>query len=1081
MPTEEEWQRRSKATGVPVGIAPEEPKTVAPFPVVQGEGVAKPLSFVKRAELGLKTMNWEYNAVTGAIQTPHDYTPEKGFNAVNYPELIKDLPESAWSDILTSVSTEQAEDVRNEVILEQTEIQRLMADGTVSGLGYMAAGILTSPTTYLSGGMEAAALAYKGTRLAKLGLVIGTSGAVTATETALLAKQKSSVDSEDVLHAALIGMAAGPILGKVTGSFSDEALGIQKKITTEATDQMDENLVTPLRQVSGEADETIYGMHDPSLQEVIPEVVEEGIEVVPVVRISPGKAMYNYINENSTAIKASVAAVKGTKTWEVLSRNPLMSDFTSLFKLNSVGAQHLATQLLENASGLAGRSKTASILSTQWQNRLLEKSMPAMRESFEAYAKERGIGIFNRKGYWSTAREDHFKLVRLELEKYRNASAKGVEYTSDAPQYIQHATDAWRKSMKEGAELAKANGVKGFDEIVVHDGYVPLLWKGTIINKLKDTPKMLKRYQKLLTTAYIRAGIDTDSAGKIAKAVFNRKSSQAIGLDANPGALLSKDSREFFEQMLIDNGHSTDEIATLFQRIDGTLEQRGVSGRAKGRVPLDLTVADGKISLLDIVDNDLSNVGTRYFTEMSGRSALARKGIRSDSDWTSIRDNILEEVSLTDPQALEKTRKILDGLYSQFLGQPVGEGVDRGWRRLKEWTANSMLGMTGLPQLAEFDQIIAAHGVSAVMSYIPELRAYTKAVKAGTADETLLGELQGYLGGMWDEHLFMRPEVRLEDATTGHNGWQIFDNLTAGTREYMGYASGMNQVKSMQQKIVSIGQANKVMKMLRDGTDTDRLLTRFQDVGWSPEHLNKFKKYIDNGTVTFQESGALDKLNLQSWHSLDVEDFTIGMQRHSAQMIQRPHIGETAYWQHKTLGAMLTQFRSFPLLAAEKQTARRLKINDPEAYMSFLYGIGISSMLYAAKVHTVSLGRPDRKKYLEKRLSKGAIINGALQWSSGLSFLGEAVSASAALGLVPEDWGTGSTGRSMSAEQFVPGLSVGKKALTVGAGITKSLSPWQEYSPGPKEVNAVFGALPAGNTAPFVALKNIMLNIPKED
>jgi len=215
-----------------------------------------------------------------------------------------------------------------------------------------------------------------------------------------------------------------------------------------------------------------------------------------------------------------------------------------------------------------------------------------------------------------------------------------------------------------------------------------------------------------------------------------------------------------------------------------------------------------------------------------------------------------------------------------------------------------------------------------------------------------------------------------------------------------------------------------------------------------------------------------------------METFSIGMNRHSAQLIQFPMLGETATWQHKTIGAMLIQFRSFPLLAIEKQTARNIRHADGEAATAFAGSLGLASAIYMTKVHLTSLGRPDREEYLEQRLNPMAIFNGGLQWAGVLGPASEIVNGFSATGLLPADWGSGHVGRGgggYSLDANVPAWSVARSGMRVGTDIIKAISPFTDAKYGNSEIDNVFKAAVLGNTLPATWLKNVFHNIPEEE
>ena len=1094
---------------------PEAPSfEVDPLPsLAEGEGIQPGLSMFERTKLGVQVGGGTYNTVMDYMHPTEDMIPDPTFKFEDNLDAFTGMQEDDYAYMKEAVNQTDLLARRDKIVAEKEQMQRVMQDGSISGMAYVLAGSTILDPVFWAGmaieGPAVLGIAGKSARaaafMAKTGISRPVSaglvaGGVAVAETALLAQSKATVDAEDVLYAGLGGMLLGTgaakLASKLKGDdFYHAANDIQHNFATTAMNDMDEALVQgtmhkPLRET-----DSVFGVHDPdNLAELRAERVAADAqgstitgEAVPDEAKGYADAFMQNVNEmHKTGVFNKLMQ---SKTLQTLAKNPAMSDFMTMFTSKSNAVKSIAVNLLEDASGATGRRKTAAIMHQMESRKLLEGVMPAMRSSFQEFARVNKVSVLS-EAFSGTAKTEHFRLIRMELEKYRNASIKGVKYISDQPKYIQDAVDAWRKGMDDAAELAKTSGVRGFDDFRVHDGYVPLLWVG---RKIAAMPKpLLDKYKGMLAKGYLNAGFDDKSAKQIASAVLNRKTKQALGMDTNPGALLSKDSREFLREMLLNNDMSEKEINSLFGRIDVTLADRGKSARARSRMPIDLTVQDGEHALIDLVDNDLSSVGTKYFTEMSGRSSLARKGIRHDGAFRAIKTAALKDAldsGHTQAEVL-KYGEVLDSVYNQFLGKPVGEGINRGARRMMEWAMTSMLGTVGAAQMTESANVIAAHGISNIMKYAPDVKMYRAAIKAGKGDLGLLGELQAHMGGLWDEHLFLRPDVRL-DQTAGESGAMLsaVDNTLAVAKDKLGYISGMNQVKNFQQQITAISQANKVIKMIKGGKDQPKLMARFKDVGWDEGTIASLKSKIDDGTITFQANGAIDKLNLEKWDAKTYEDFAVGMHRHSAQIIQFPLIGETATWQHKTFGAIMSQFRSFGILALEKQTARNIRMADQETAMLFPLSLGFSALIYMAKAHATSIGRPDSDEYLEKRLAPVAIFNGALMWSGAFSLTSEGLNAASAVGLLPQDWGTGAVGRAgggggapaFSFDRQVPAASVIISGMKASTGLMTSLSPFSDNTLGNQETDSVFRALPLGNTVPAMLLKNALHNIPEED
>ena len=188
-------------------------------------------------------------------------------------------------------------------------------------------------------------------------------------------------------------------------------------------------------------------------------------------------------------------------------------------------------------------------------------------------------------------------------------------------------------------------------------------------------------------------------------------------------------------------------------------------------------------------------------------------------------------------------------------------------------------------------------------------------------------------------------------------------------------------------------------------------------------------------------------------------------------------IGETAFWQHSTLGSMLSQFRSFTMLSIEKQTSRQLRFADTETFTAFSFGVGLSSLLYMTKAQATSIGRPDREEYLDKKLAAGAMINGAIQWSGAMGATSEFINAMAATGILPNEMGSGSIGRSgggFNLTDQIPSLSVATKGVNLSTNLLSRITPFGEADSMKRDINNAFAIAPLGNTAPAILLKNLL-------
>jgi hypothetical protein len=84
-----------------------------------------------------------------------------------------------------------------------------------------------------------------------------------------------------------------------------------------------------------------------------------------------------------------------------------------------------------------------------------------------------------------------------------------------------------------------------------------------------------------------------------------------------------------------------------------------------------------------------------------------------------------------------------------------------------------------------------------------------------------------------------------------------------------------------------------------------------------------------------------------------------------------------------TAGKLFSQFRTFPIVAIEKQALHDLKHMDAESFTTMMASLGFASLAYVTKTYANSFGLPakKRKSYLKNRLSAEKIAAGAISWS----------------------------------------------------------------------------------------------------
>ncbi len=751
-------------------------------------------------------------------------------------------------------------------------------------------------------------------------------------------------------------------------------------------------------------------------------------------------------------------------------------DSTFFLTAKSAVMKHFGATFLENGAGLGGRQKTAAIIKDFYERQMLSATMPAYRQNYATWLHGQGIGKLSPQRF-GVARSKFDRLLREELEARRlNRSDRKV--TNDAS--VADAADAWQKGMDHALDTMKKTGVRGADDIDRIPGYVPLKWDGGKLRRLPANERL--QYKALLARGYMKSlDMDTESANLMADAVFQRAMRKDLQIDSNPSSLLNADARQQLREMLDAAGVDESGMEALFKKIDGSRADRGKGKNLRRRAEIDLNLGAGNLRLMDLVDNDMSVLAGRYMSETAGRSAMARKGITNDADWTTLRQTLLQDAAAKDPDIdIRALATKIDAIHSQLLGRPVGEGINKNARRLMDTAMLSMLGQVGFAQLAELATVTAQFGIKTMLEEIPSMKRLATNIRAGDADPDLLDEIAMIAGDIGEEHILFRPEVRLDDRQVTGGAWeswmQPIDKALAKGQDVLGYVSGMNHVKRLEQRLSMKVLTNKVAKLAM-GEKVPRLTPeRLADIGWDEKTISKITAAIRKHAV-FNDNGTVKILNLANWNPNLTEDFVIGLNRFTHQVVQLPLVGETATWMHGTLGAMLTQFRHFPVVAMEKQLARNTMHGDMTTFSTISYGLAWSGAIYMAKSAINAPGQPDG--WLEDRMAPDRIAKGAIQYAGMAALIPDGISVLAYAGIVPADWAfnagrTGGHKQSALSMQTIPALGVAEDIFNTATTGTRML--WEDYDFGKKDVTAMQGATILGNTVPA----NIIFGLMKQ-
>lgn len=602
----------------------------------------------------------------------------------------------------------------------------------------------------------------------------------------------------------------------------------------------------------------------------------------------------------------------------------------------------LAYDLLESPAGRVRNNNSASGLVSKYERMLATEALP-IDDAFQAWHKASVYGV--RDVVTGQSR----RTFDLEVLEEMNNRAHGGNVTSDP--LIKQAADALDAHYRRDLDLKKGRegetAVDGAEGLNYKSGHYTRQWDGASMRKLMRHGVPRKQITDLVAASYRKMHPELKKAGYdmvVAKAIVRRALSKEDGIDSNMLMTMDADGQEFLRQMLKDSGYGEEEFQGLLTALRGKSEERGMLGTNKVRIELDMRMGDGDISMMDLINTNITELVQRNTRATAGAAALARKGITNRGQRKTIIDAAVQEQIARGDLNPQKHRETLENMFTYFDGGPIAGGIDPMVSRIKRIANLGLLNQMGLTQLGETGAQIAAVGVSTWMRHAKDV---FRTLEAEGPHGRLAAELRPFLGELGNDHNLFRPELMLDDlrndagyALELEGFLRTLDAVLGKGQRLQGYISGFHYIKSQQQKIAVTSMADKVFQRIRDGVDDAAM----RDIGINPE---QFKKYLDK--VEFSDEGYVNKLNMNEWDVADADDFATALNRYTNQVVQRGMVGEDSQWWHSSWGAIFSHLKTFPLMALQKQAARNMNMGAPVATAAVTMGLATAGIAYTVK------------------------------------------------------------------------------------------------------------------------------------
>ena len=938
-----------------------------------------------------------------AFQNKESFAPDlnylkEGLNQEQFDELTKDIPEDHHDFLEETVSFDHAKQMR-EKVLASLENEKKMQSWGWYGVPLRIGVNMFDPVAATAGvlGGVAAPVVW-GNKLSRVGRIVRGAIGGAASNAAIegyIASESVTRDEYDVMYAAVAGMLLGGGVGAISRGVGNEP----------ELRQAHENLLQEVEgaqkaELEARAKQDLLGEKsvgaaenpfDPPLMEInlrSPEATEKAIENFGEMQKSEFSAlridMANYL---------------------LSSDNPLINGLGRILAEDAVGKR--GDNVIES---------TADLLKTNAFKGKLARFYQTYGVEYKAWAKENNIGFFRRSQ--SKQRTSFGEQVADAIENPNGIHSPAVKRMAE------RNAELYRDILRE----AKEAGVKGFENIPENLTYFTHRW-----NKFKFDDLRGKigddGIERLLTQGLVNGTTDLteDAAAQIAKAMNIKIKSDLAGLDSGFSRLFTADSRDTLKQIMKEERFGKEDGGVFrpfsddeLDRLLGLFEQSqtGVPSRAKYRLRFDMeTQFEGTnkltgtreiFSIKDLQERDAEQVFTLYANEMSGRIALAKKGIKSESDFESLINQakdyaINEGVGKTrqrNRKRIGKEEEIARTIYNMILGRrPPNSGDPNAAymkisRLIQDFNFIRLMNQVGFAQFAELGNAVQVGGIRGLIRVVPEFKAMIKRAENGELTDPVLRDIEAFYG-TGAERMTNQMIHRLDQLETNSPyGRGILDGIqrTADrAKRLTADISGMAPITLGLER----GTSRIVMQTLADMAFSNKSLSlkRMRSLGLGDEEaqlvFDNFKKHAKLENSFLFSTKKLREINLEQWDPKARDVLGIAVARWTRRAIQQNDLGNLSLFMTKEYGKVLVQFRTFMVVSHAKQLLHNVKMRDMRAFQAMMYSSISAGLAYTAQQNIQMIGLSDKEKRerKEKRLSASAIAKATFARSSYAAFI----------------------------------------------------------------------------------------------
>lgn len=981
----------------------------------------------------------EESLVSNLFGIAEDYVEDYDPTFDPTPFIKEDWPDWRKEAVLDAKNEKHAQ-----ILVERTHEQDLYnKEGEYHGGVGMAlnlAGALINPENYVLGVGEVAALTKLGLTGAKRVAVGAALGATTnaAQEAVIIANNKSR-DKLALLTAAGFGGAFGAVGGLVNPKSLDADKAINESVAKNISGAWKNDLDVATGDIK--ITKPFYRSPDAQLWNDAVKAGNAAVDVDGSYVVQMGNTALKY-NDKAQALAAyKLRQRKVIKADEVpteaqikeqvsLDYEEMVERFDKTIprrkggRFNSIGLQGLSSKnpvtrflhslVVEDASGTGGKkvaTHSAALRSDMYAMQMRSQWHTTRHALGKQYIKEQKLSNWKP---WDNSAMDKFDDAVIAEVGYRRVPAsrpKGEKVN----QIVAQAADNYMGLQKMRFDMMKRAGVTGYDVEDLDNLYIKHKWDGvamTQIMKKHDKQfvidllaegimrggefKRMRKYGKLgekLTEEY-----KMRTARNMADAIYSRFTRRPDTVNmARAGWLTKADKQELtrrIEKFVTEEA----DIKHILASADGK-DNRLLNDLLR-QIDLDVNTTIDGVSIRDLMDTNLGASMDTDIRRTAGRTAMADVGFKDQEEFlemTELAGRWSRENLNMDQKTLERTNENNQDLWRIVMGENLEKDANSTRanfaRGIRKASTLASLNQVGFAQAAETGRLVGALGVKGMMKQIPAFGNMIRRMKNGTFKDPILNDIENAFGVKIGDNEILNHPMLLAESGGVTITKQESKGFLAGMDTAMnkglhvqGWLNGMNAMMKIQHRMHARGFFMRMHEDLGKAKLSSARIKRYAEMGLDESDLktlsNQFKKHTEMGEGWLGQQRPVN-FNLAKFDPEIRNKVALAWHKNQANAIQRNLGGETAWWMENTTGKLFTQFRTFPLVAIEKQTLKDLKHLDAETFVTTMGSLGFAALAYTAKTYANSFGLPakKRKQYLKNRMTPEKIFAGATAWS----------------------------------------------------------------------------------------------------